>query len=169
MRKLVLIGLVGLAALAGWQIASPWMAMDTLRDAARENDREGLEQNIDFPALRQSVKSEMYDQIETEARRRGDDDVLASIGTNFAKGFVDGTVDAVITPGGMSAMLVTGNLVPREKGTDAAREIDWGVRWVSFNSFHAVPESKDGKPHPSLIFRRDGWSWKLAGIDIPDA
>lgn len=168
MRKPVMIGLVVLAlTAAGWQAISPWMAMDSLRDAAREGDRQALEQSIDFPALRASVKSEMYEQVEAEVRRNGDDESLAGIAAKFAKGFIDGTVDAVITPNGMSAMLVTGSLIPPQQGPDAAKEIDWEVKWDSLGTFRAVPDSKDGQAQPALIFKRDGLGWKLAGVDIP--
>ena len=168
MRKWIVIVLGAAAALLiGWQVLSPWIAMDALRDAAREGDRDTLEENIDFPALRASVKAELFQQIEAEARKRGDEEGLASIGTKFAKGFVDGTVDAVITPSGVSGMLTSGSLIPRTQGTAQAQEIDWKVKWVSFDTFHAYPAQDDGTVHPALVFKRDGLGWKLSGLDIP--
>ncbi|WEK47591.1 MAG: DUF2939 domain-containing protein [Candidatus Andeanibacterium colombiense] len=169
MRRLVIVlGVIVLVALAGWQAMSPWMALDTLRDAAREGDTVTLEQNIDFPALRESAKSELYQQVQAEARKHDANDPLAGLlGSELAKRFISGTVDALVTPGGVSAMLITGKALPGDKDADTQPEIDWHVKWVGPRTFRAVPETKDGKAHPSLIFKRAGLSWKLAGIDIP--
>lgn len=169
MRKWIVLGLIVAVAFVGWQAASPWMAMDTLRDAAREGDRETLEQNIDFPALRESAKAELYEQVEAEAQANRDNPIAAALGSNLAKGFIDGTVDALVTPSGVSTMLVTGRALPTGRAADTQPEIDWHVKWTGLGTFRAVPETHDGKSHPSLIFKRDGLGWKLAGVDIPDA
>jgi len=165
MRKYILIGLALLTVFAGWQIASPWMAMDTLRDAAREGDCETLEDSIDFPALRESVKGELYQRIDIE---RGDGGAGERDG-GFAKVFADSIVDALVTPKGVGAMLVTGSLIPRTRGPDADEEVDWHVRMTAFDTFRADPVVSDGQARPSLIFKRSGLGWKLAGIDVPDA
>ena len=168
MRKWIVLGLVVVVAFIGWQAASPWMAMDALRDAAREGDRETLEQNIDFPALRESAKAELYGQVEQEARKRDESDPIAAVlGSGLAKGFIDGTVDALVTPSGVSTMLVTGKALPTGKDADTQPEIDWHVEWTGLGTFRAVPETHDSKANPSLIFKRDGLGWKLVGVDIP--
>ncbi|HTN13555.1 MAG TPA: DUF2939 domain-containing protein [Sphingomonadaceae bacterium] len=168
MRKLIVIGAVIVALLAGgWAFASPWIAMDSLRDAAREADREALEQNIDFPALRASLKEQMRAALSREASRRGENDPLKGSGALLANGFIDGVVDGVITPDGVGALLVTGSLVPMRDG-NPAREIDWAVQRTGLSSFRAVPKGENERAFPALVFTRDGLSWKLAAIDIPE-
>ncbi|WP_054529442.1 DUF2939 domain-containing protein [Erythrobacter sp. SG61-1L] len=168
MRKFIVIGAVLVALLAGaWAVASPWIAMDSLRDAAREADREALEQTIDFPALRSSLKDQMRAQIRQEAARRGQSDPMQGAGALLANGFIDGVVDSVITPDGMAALLVTGSLVPKRDG-QPAKEIDWDVERTGLSSFRAVPKGENGEAFPALVFTRDGMSWKLAAIDIPE-
>lgn len=168
MRKLIVIGAVIVALLAGvWAFASPWIAMDSLRDAAREADREALEQSIDFPALRASLKEQMRAQIAQEAKRRGVENPMKGASALLAAGFIDGVVDGVITPDGVGSLLVTGSLVPRRDGKPA-EEIDWDVERTGFSSFRAVPKGEDGTAFPALVFTRDGLSWKLAAIDIPE-
>lgn len=162
MRKLIVIVVVVACALAAWLVISPWMAMGELRDAAREGDKAALEQQIDFPALRESVKGELLAQVRAEQA----DNPLAVIGNSLAEGFVEGTVEAVVTPDGMSALLVTGNFIPAR---DGEKDIEWDVERQSFDTFKAVPRLDDGSEHPALVFKRDGLSWKLAGIDIPEA
>lgn len=168
MRKFIVIGAALLALLAaGWAFASPWIAMDSLRDAAREADRESLEETIDFPALRSSLKDQMRAQIAQEAARRGEANPMQGVGALIANDFIDGIVDSVITPDGMAALLVTGSLVPKRDG-QPAKEIDWDVERTGFSTFRAVPKGENGEAFPALVFSRSGLSWKLAAIDIPE-
>jgi hypothetical protein len=161
MRKWIIPVLAVLIVLVSWQAASPWMAMDTLRDAAREGDQEDLADAVDFPALRASVKSELREEIVEEGRGRGVAGLLPLV-------LIDRVVDRVVTPEGLSALLVSGRVL-RDGNPDVTdKEIDWHVRWTDLGSFRAVPDVGDGKVHPSLIFKRDGLSWNLVGIDIPD-
>lgn len=168
MRRWTIIGLVGIVlGVAGWLFLTPWIAMDGLREAAQSADRDELERRIDFPALRESVKTELLDQIRVETPTGdGLEGAVASIGNSFAEGFVQGTVDAVVTPDGMAAMLKTGSLVPGRES--AAQEMDWQIQLLSFDTFRAYPEGQDREEHPALLFKRDGWSWKLVGLEIPD-
>lgn len=168
MRKLILgAAVLALLLAATWAVASPWIAMDGLRDAAREADRGSLEESIDFPALRASLKQQMREQIAQEAAKRGEANPMQGAGALLASGFLDGVVDSVITPDGMAALLVTGSLVPMRDGKPA-KEIDWDVERTSLNSFRAVPKGENGKAYPALVFTRSGLSWKLAAIDIPE-
>ena len=160
MRKWIVPLAVVLIALVGWQVASPWMALDTLRDAAREGDQRDLAAAIDFPELRASVKSELREEIAEEAPSHGLAGLLPLV-------LVDHLVDRVVTPQGLSALLVSGHFL-RDDDPEPGKEIDWHVKWTGPGSFRAVPEVGDGKVHPSLQFRRSGLSWNLVGIDIPD-
>ncbi|HZF44982.1 MAG TPA: DUF2939 domain-containing protein, partial [Sphingomonadaceae bacterium] len=156
MRKLILSGaLLALLLAVGWAFASPWIAMDGLRDAAREADRGSLEESIDFPALRASLKEQMREQIAQEAAKRGEANPMQGAGALLASGFLDGVVDSVITPDGMAALLVTGSLVPMRDGKPA-KEIDWAVERTGLNSFRAVPKGENGKASPALVFTRSG-------------
>ena len=168
MRKLILLAMLVLAGLGAWQFASPWIALDSLRDAAREADREALSERIDFPALRESLKVRMRKEIGEEAKRRGVPGGLAKVGGDLvANGFVDQVVDGTITPDGMAALLVTGSLVPQRTGVQA-KEIDWEVDREGLTRFRAYPKGEDGQAYPSLLFVRSGLSWKLVALDIPE-
>ncbi len=156
MRKCSLIGLLGWWRWPAGMFASPWMAMDTLRDAARENDREALEQNIDFPALRASVKAEMYGQIEAEARRRGDNRRARQHRVELCQGLrrwhgrcgdhsrrdVGDAGHRQPDPPRAGHRSGEGNRLARPLG--------------QLRHLRAVPEGKDGKVHPSLMFKRNG-------------
>ena len=169
MRKLIVIGVLLVALAGGWLFASPWMALDSLRDAAREGDAEALAETIDFPLVRQNLKVGMRKEIAAAAESRGAKGALAAAGSEFlATGFADQVVDAVITPKGMAALLVTGSLIPREEGVPATKEIDWEVDREGLGTFRAFPKGEDGEAYPSLVFERSGLSWKLVAIDIPE-
>ncbi|HEU0051961.1 MAG TPA: DUF2939 domain-containing protein, partial [Longimicrobium sp.] len=48
--------MLALCAAAGWSYLSPYRAMNDLREAAERGDRERMNELVDFPALRESVK-----------------------------------------------------------------------------------------------------------------
>ena len=64
MKKLVALVIALAVLVGGWWYASPLMALDGLRDAAQSGDQTDLEQRVDFPALRSSVKEQLRGVVE---------------------------------------------------------------------------------------------------------
>jgi len=162
-----IISIVALIAFAGgWFYATPWFAMSGLRDAARDGDQVELRQRIDFPALRDSLKTQLSRQIEEEAARSTSPLEVNAAGSGIAKAFVEKMVDSVITPQSMASLLVSGSLVPKLDG-QSHEDIEWRVKREGLSEFRAWPEGQDGAAAPALVFKRNGLSWRLSAIEIP--
>lgn len=180
-RKKLLTGLV-IAVVAGFLIAcfvSPFVAAQGLIRAARAGDAAGLERRVDFPAFRESLKTELNARAAVEIRERaGDDRGLAALGMLLAPSLVEGAVDSFVTPQAIAAMVRSAErpepqepapsadtpAVPKDRVRQA-----WAYRGL--NTF-AVTLTRDDRPDEELVLlmRRSGpFGWKLSGVDLtPD-
>ncbi|WP_164549511.1 DUF2939 domain-containing protein [Tsuneonella rigui] len=168
---LVAVAVVALLAVGGWYWGSPLYAMSQLKSAAMEGDAEALEDNIDFPKVRGSVKSQMRAAMAAELVK-DDDNPFGKLGAMMAMGMIDGIVDGLVTPEGMAAMIAEGKMQkPRttsaSSGSADKKPVEWTVERKGWDRFTAKPVVAAGQAAPSLQFERDGLGWKLAGIKIP--
>jgi hypothetical protein len=176
--KALTAGAVGtLLVVAATSFASPWWTLHSLRSAVDRHDAEGVSAQVDFPALRDSVKSQLLGSIARDA----DNNAFAAIGRAFARAVADPLVDAIVSPAGVAAMVEHGKVSigkpTRDAGTPAAeppqhkppqqkppqQKPHYALHYRGWSRFAVTAE--DGG---SFVFRRDGlWSWKLAGIELP--
>ncbi|MGV2291442.1 DUF2939 domain-containing protein [Trinickia sp. YCB016] len=96
---------IAVVAVLGYAYASPYVALDRLKRAADARDAQTLNQYVDYPALRQSLK----DQVTQVLTRRIDEQKLhnpfAAIGAMIGMALVGPLVDAYATPDGVAAIL----------------------------------------------------------------
>ncbi|WEK40871.1 MAG: DUF2939 domain-containing protein [Candidatus Brevundimonas colombiensis] len=181
MTRKIIIGavIVGIVALAVALFASPFLTAQNIVRAARAGDAAALERQVDFPAFRASLKSELNARARLEIRERAKGDRgLAALGMLLAPSLVEGAVDNFVTPQGVAAMVRSGETPKPERPTPAddtpAAPKDklhqsWAYRGL--NRF-AVTLTRDDRPNDELVLileRRGPFSWKLAGVDLtPD-
>jgi hypothetical protein len=178
--RILTAGAVGtLLVVAATSFASPWWTLNRLRAAVERHDAEGVSAQVDFPALRDSVKSQLLGSIARDTGNEGNP--FAAIGKAFARVVADPLVDAIVSPAGVAAMVEHGKVSigkpTRDAGTPAAEpprdkppqhkppqhEPHYALHYRGWRHF-AVTADDGG----SFVFRRDGlWSWKLAGIELP--
>jgi hypothetical protein len=164
------------AALALLVIAyagSPYLAARNLREAAISADVDKLDTAVDFPAVRDSLKS----QVSAAMTKRVNDDPgmkdnpFAGLGMMLMPTIVDRMVDTLVTPDGISALIRQGR-----PGADAAAgrtpnpDITYRYSYVGIDRFRVrMVNRKRDEPMPSLIFERRGlFSWKLIRLELPD-
>lgn len=181
--KRVLGWFLGLAiiVLTGTYAASPIFAAKALIKAAETGDQQTLERLVDFPALRDSLKSEARDIMAEEMRRRTGigGDLVAGIGSALAPQIVEGAVDALVTPEAVTAMVADARTPgipdprpegrlgrrPPERGTDDIHQA-WGYRNLDL---FAVTLTRKDRPDRQLVLlmdRRGLFEWKLSGVEI---
>lgn len=180
MVKKLVVGIT-VAAVAVFVIAwaaSPVLAAQALIRAAKAGDAQRIEQLVDFPALRQSLKDELTAELAAHMRRdpRMADNRLGGLGMILAPMLLSGAVDAVVTPEVVAQMVTTAEApdptAPDEpEPGDAADKGDdihqaWGYR--DLNAFAVTLTDRD---HPdqrlALILERRGlFKWQLAAVDI---
>lgn len=169
---------VGLFLIA--YFASPLLAVRGLVSAAKAGDEAALEQRVDFPALRQSMKNEMNARLVAEMRKDlGDHDkALGGLGMLLAPSFISSAVDTLVTPKAVATM-VTEAREPRAadavgqarpKTDDADDKIKRSYSYRGLNTF-AVTLHEQGRPERRLSLlmeRRNLFFWKLAGVELPE-
>ncbi len=167
MKKLLaLLALIALI-LGGWYIASPWLAMKGVADAAIEGDSAALEERIDFEALRANANANAQITEAAEARE-GRGGLIDRIGGEVVERIGREVNERALTPEVMGNVVVTGSLAAgllpeRLRG----QEIEWHVEREGFDSFRGIGTFEDGTPGPILLFTCDGLGWKMTGFELP--
>lgn len=186
-RILTGVGLGVLAALviAGY-FASPILALQGLTAAAKAGDKARLESAVDFPAVRESLKSQlkasMTRKLEEDPKLR--DNPFAAFGQMLLVGVVDKAVETYATPDAIANMVATneppknigatpgGPIVeqpqPEVKKAKSDTEVHYG--YVDLDHFRATyrdPKDGDQEPFGLVLERRGLFKWKLVKIELP--
>jgi len=111
MKKSLIVGVAaGAIVLFGiaWA-AAPVLAAQALIRAAKAGDERKIEQLVDFPSLRDSLKSELNAELMARMNRdpRMADSGLGGLGMMLAPMILSGAVDAVVTPEVVAQMVRT--------------------------------------------------------------
>jgi Protein of unknown function (DUF2939) len=81
--------------------SSPYLAMNSMKGALERGDSQEIAQNVDFPAVRSSLKSEMRALVARQAKS----DPASGLGSLLASSLIDPTVDQFVTPEGVKALI----------------------------------------------------------------
>jgi Protein of unknown function (DUF2939) len=148
--------------------AVPYLALDNLKKATTNRNADALAQEIDFPALRTSVKENVKAQIIKQMA--GGNTPGTGLDPAAVDKIVNPMVDKLVTPEGLGELMMdkvpgaTIDLSNLEKNI-AASEVKMG--YESFDRFVVrITDKVDRAKDVSLILKRDGLAWKLSGIDI---
>lgn len=167
---LVIAGLV-IAVLA----VSPVFAARSLIAAAERGDVDALERQVDFPALRESLKDELNAELRREMGRRAAeaDSALAGLGMMLAPTLMASAVDALVTPDGVAAMVRSGDAPRPEQGQPAPTAGDgddvrqsYGYRDLNTFAITLTDRDHPDRPLSLLMTRRNLIGWKLSGVDL---
>ncbi|MFL9890236.1 DUF2939 domain-containing protein [Paraburkholderia sp. RL17-381-BIF-C] len=99
-----LIVIVVIAAL-GFTYASPYLALNNLKRAADARDTQTVNQYVDFPALRESLKQQVAGLLTRRLDAHSNGNPLAAIGAMIGVALIGPLVDAYATPDGVAALL----------------------------------------------------------------
>lgn len=172
-RKLPRRWLAGGAALiviaAGWFLGSPYYSVWALRSAAIEADTDGLQEYVDFPAVRESLKAQASAQIIQEMAESPDmrGNPFAPLGAMLAPAVMDRLIEMMVTPDGVAA-LIRGQS-PGGEPVEPSEDIEADTSYVSIDRFRvSLRNTRTGVRGPTLVFARRGFAtWKLIRIQIP--
>jgi len=167
-----------LAALfaAVWLYFTPYLAMNQLQKAAKAGDTQAMNELVDFPSLRESVKHNVRSAVANEMGQRSHG-ALGTLGGLLAGALAGPVVDAFVTPDGIAALTQGQRPGSRRDGAiDSvvnANSKDVKVKrgYESLDLFvvHFI-DRDDGKEKMALLMRRDGLThWRLTGIRLPAA
>lgn len=179
MRKWLALVVLLLAGLLGYVAAGPYITVHAIRTAIQRQDANTLARNIDFPALRASIKAQLMDQLVRAAGVDAQSSVLGALGANVAGGMVDGAVETLVNPYGLAALIEgqktwdrLGDRFSNPNMIDppqAPREKPWKDADHHYESLSRFTVTvKDGENRPVVfVLTRAGLRWKLSDIRIP--
>ena len=157
-RKILPVLIVlALVLVAGWEIASPWLTLVAMRDAARARDSEKLATYIDFPKLRASVRDELGGAIAVRTPVPG----LAAWAGRLGGAVVSPIVDVIVSPAALRVALLT---APAPQGGASPRKC--GLKRDGLRHFR-LRCAKLPIGEGDLVFERRGLGWVLVGAELP--
>ncbi|WP_297831778.1 DUF2939 domain-containing protein [Thermomonas sp.] len=170
-----------LLAVLGYVAAGPWLAINGIRKITASGNVAELWRFVDFDQLRASVGPQIRERIARQLLERvGSSEqpqTLAQVTELIGKR----PIDALSSPEGIQHLLrnniLTPTPAPSAAGSGAAANAtrppsdplkDAVTHFESASLFTATVPNADGKP---LVFefRRDGLSWKLTGLRLPES
>ncbi|GAB5603615.1 DUF2939 domain-containing protein [Thermus sp. FJN-A] len=152
---------LGLFALVLYLWASPYLFLRSLQGAVLEGDRARLERLVDFPRIREGLKSQIQAQLLQEMSREAERNPFASLGYLFVAGMVDPLVEALVSPEGLAA-LGTG-AGPGEAPKEAVKE--WRL---AYRDFHTAYVYNPEDPKSRLYLERQGlFRWRVTRVELP--
>ncbi|MDR5877885.1 DUF2939 domain-containing protein [Caballeronia sp. LZ032] len=190
LTALVVLIVIGLLS---YIYASPYIALNRLKRAADARDAQTVNEYVDYPALRASLKEQVAALLTRRVDIQKSGNPLAIIGAMIGAAVVGPLVDTYATPDGVAAIL---NGIP-PRGTPGERPPPAGTNEAAVSS--AAPASGSAAPTPeaapkppattagyrdlntfavtyqhgagdarySAIFHRDGLvSWKLVAVNL---
>jgi Protein of unknown function (DUF2939) len=181
-RTLSLVGIAIVLLFIGGYYGSPYWALHQMQAAGRAGEGDRLATYVDFPAVRESLKSQMQAMMVT--RLQGDsmkDNPFAALGMALAGGMVNTLVEGMVTPESLANMVSSGK-VEADKGTasaPAAGDTTSGKqtaqrprverRYEGMDVFHVEMHDPDtDKLMLTLVLNREGWfGWKLKSVRMP--
>lgn len=175
MNKKILGVIFGLIILIlGYLYASPYIAINSIKNAAQAGDSEKVSKYIDYPSVRQSFKDQMNAYMFKEMASKKADGWEA-LGAMMASTMVDKMIDAFITPEGMTLMLQgkdlksTSNSSGEHQVSEAKEKTktEYISRYTSMNDFEVVVKDQDKDKEVKVMMVRDGLSWKINKIVVP--
>jgi hypothetical protein len=180
-RSWILIGVAAafVVSVAAYAL-SPLLAFNALNAAAKSGDRDRLEQVVDFPAVRENLKSQLaaglVKSISGDPEMR--DNPFAAVGALLVPALTDRMVDSVITPDGIAMVLSQGKVsapggepTAGTTPTKEAANLQTKLSYRTLNRFRAELQRRD-QPGVTLALtleRRGLFGWKLVRIDIPQS
>ena len=156
---LLIAGIILTAAALAY--LSPYAAVTRMERAVREKDAAALSRYVNFPALRENLKSQAG-AVLGQAEEKGRDDFIAPFLLSLAARLTGLTVDTLVTPEGLELWL-------RHWTPERMEEVEASRRHESPDRF-AVRVRERARPGREivLVLRRDGLvSWRLSEVRLP--
>ena len=119
MSKRKLVQVFESVACGGGLYASPYITLYQMYQAVERKDVQEVSNYVDFPALRDSVKTNLK-TIVTQETAQSSNPILGLLGSVMGGVVLDPVVDNLVTPSGVAALLEGQQLQLGNKGSNDA-------------------------------------------------
>ncbi|MBB4842505.1 hypothetical protein HNP55_001020 [Paucibacter oligotrophus] len=177
-NKALLLGLLGLLLLLGL-FASPYLTLHQMRRAAQAQNAQGLSEHVDWPSLRDSLKTGVQARLaQQDLNEQGQPSRAAAWGAAVAGALLGPLVDSLITPQSLGRLLqgqspgaaALGFPPPSPAASEpGAQALEWSSHFEGINRFVFSLRKPGAEEDPiHLVLRREGLlGWKLAELRLP--
>lgn len=169
MKAVLAVLLLALVGLAGWVGSGPYRVAGEIREGIRTADTARLEQHVDFPKVRESLKEQLSASISAQAEKDSERNPFAKMAAGIALALVDSMVDAFVTPAGLAG-LAGGSVGDADAGRrDDRPEPFRNARkvWESHDRFAIRVPSRAGREDVVFLLTREGFQWRMTAIRLP--
>ena len=183
MKKWIALSIAAIVLVFAWIAAGPYMTIRAIQQAVQTQDAGELAEQVDFASVRASLKAQLVDEMIRQAGPDVQTNPFGAIALTMATGVVNGLVDGMVNPGGLSAMMQGHRLWKNSKesferppldangdalpATPPSKPLDNAkMRYESASRFTATIRDDQGKP-VVFVLKRDGLRWRLADIRLP--
>jgi hypothetical protein len=101
----IAVAAVAVVAALGYGYASPYIALNHLKQAADARDAATLSEYVDYPALRASLKQQAGEMLQRRIQAEHSSNPLLLFGAVIGSALIGPLVDAYATPEGVAALL----------------------------------------------------------------
>ncbi|WP_322033024.1 DUF2939 domain-containing protein [Paraburkholderia sp. J76] len=101
----IAVALAMVVAALGYAYASPYIAVKHMKAAADARDAATLNEYVDYPALRLSLKQQVGDELHRRVEAQHSSNPLLLLGAVIGAALIGPLVDAYATPDGVAALL----------------------------------------------------------------
>lgn len=169
-KNVLAAGTVIAVLLIAYYFLSPILALRTLANAARTGDRDMIALAVDFPALRENLKSQLNAYIVKKSASDPDlkDNPFAGFAMMLVPMVVDKIIDNVVTPDGIATII---NKPARAEHDGSGIPALWKGDFSFLDSDHfkvVYTPAEEPKAPLGLVLKREGlFTWKLERLSIP--
>jgi hypothetical protein len=147
---------------------SPFLAMKSMAQAAKEKNADKFNEGVDYPRLRESLKGQISAQLAMTIGKEGSNP-LSGLGAMLGMAMVNQIVDTFVRPEMVMEMMKDGAVKTEKSATPSNNSADQDIKWVverkGVDRVLATPQNMQdpsSKEPVGLVFERTGFaSWKL--------
>ena len=175
--------LVAMLAGAAYWYWSPFLAIRAMQSAARTSDADAFNTHVDYPRLRESLKSQFSALMAEHVGQSADPkNPFEALGTMLGLAMVDKMVDAMVRPETVMRGMQSGNFGPKASDldseptatADSSKSGGGKPKWsyvrkgadklIAYTDADTGPDDKK----VGIIFERSGFAdWKVTELRLP--
>ncbi|MDY6957436.1 MAG: DUF2939 domain-containing protein [Pseudomonadota bacterium] len=179
MKRITIWGLLVLLGLAGFWIGGPFYTLHQLRTAVETQDAAYLDNQVDFPLLRDNIKLQLNARAAQATPPRWRDSPLGGLALGLTNQLVDRLVESLVTPSGLLSLLEERTLQPESPSADpeadgplseVEREIRFRearFRFEGLNRLRVEATTEQGEPI-RVVLSRQHLKWRLTNLILPE-
>lgn len=179
MKRLTIGGFLVLLGLAGVWIGGPFYTLHQLRTAVETQDVAYLDDQVDFPLLRDNIKLQLNARAAQATPPRWRDSPLGGLALGLTNQLVDRVVESLVTPSGLLRLLEERTMQPESPSADsgtkdpvsqAEREVRFREARFRFEGLSRlrVEATTERGEAIRVILSRQGLKWRLTNLILPE-